>query len=138
MRRTTILLTACLLLAGTAVGCSKPYDEKAKDCATALTEQTGGNPADKPTVSEAKERTDALDKTLAAMVRTGYERIAKDAADTVENKTKEAGKTRPGACEPLSDDDYTDLLMAKTIDGLGWTGDGGQFDRLKMLDGLRN
>jgi hypothetical protein len=31
--------------------------------------------ADKPAVSEAKERAEALDKTLADMVRMGYEGV---------------------------------------------------------------
>src|SRR5688500_233653 len=120
-RTTTALLAACLLLAGAAVGCSKPGDENAKDCATALTERTGGDSADTPTVKEAEERADALDKTLANMVRSGYEGAAKDAADAVEEKTRSGGKDRPGACEALSEDDYTVLLMAKSINGLGWT-----------------
>ncbi|MEU0032340.1 hypothetical protein [Streptomyces sp. NPDC006335] len=135
MRHTAILLTAILLAVG-AVGCSKSDDEKAKDCATALTGQTGGDPADAPTVSEAKERVDALDKTLADMVRSDYASVAKDAADKVEEKTKEGGKSRPDGCEALSEDDYTVLLMAKAIGGLGWTGKDGQFDKLKMVEGL--
>ncbi|WP_328441742.1 hypothetical protein OHA71_42755 [Streptomyces sp. NBC_00444] len=135
MRRTTALLATCLLAVG-AVGCSKSDDEKANDCAAALTERTGGDSADTPTVSEAEERVDALDNTLADMVRSGYEGVAKDAADTVEKKTKDGGKSRPEACEPLSEDDYTALLMAKAIDGLGWTGEGGEFDKLKMVEGL--
>lgn len=135
MRHATILLTACLLTVG-AVGCSKSDDEKAKDCATALTERTGGNAEDKPTMAEVKERVDAFDETLADMVRSGYASVAKDAFDTVEKKTKEGGKSRPEACEPLSEDDYTALLMAKAIGGLGWTDKGGQFDKLKMVEGL--
>ena len=134
MRHTAALLAACLLAVG-AVGCSKSGDENAKDCATALTERTGGK-ADTPTVKEAEERNDALDKALADMVRSGYEDVAKDAFDTVEEKTKEGGKSRPEACEPLTEDDYTALLMAKAIDGLGWTGEDGQFDKLKMVEGL--
>lgn len=59
-----------------------------------------------------------------------------DAADTVEEKTEAGGKGRPEACEPLSEDDYTVLLMAKAIGGLGWTDKGGQFDKLKMVEGL--
>lgn len=133
---TTALLATVLLLAGGAVGCSKSGDDTAQDCATALTEQTGGNSADKPTVSEAQERVDAFDDTLAGMVRSGYEGPAKDAADALEAKTKEGGKSRPEACEPLSEDDYTVLLMAKAIDGLGWTDEDGQFDKLKMADGV--
>ena len=136
MRRTTILLAAACLLAVGAVGCSKSYDENAKDCVTALTEQTGGDSADKPTVSEAQERVDALDDTLADMVRSGYQGPAKDAADALEEKTEEGGKSRPEACEPLPEDDYTVLLMAKAIDGLGWTDEDGQFDKLKMADGV--
>lgn len=136
MRLTTVLLaTVCLLAAG-AVGCSKSDDENAKDCATALTEWTGGDSADMPTVSEAEERVDAFDKTLAGMVRSGYEGVAEDAFDTVEKKTQEGGKGRPGACEPLAGDDYTALLMATAIGGLGWTGEGGEFDKLKMAEGL--
>ncbi len=136
-RTTAILLaTAACLLAVGAVGCSKSYDENAKDCATALTKRTGGDSADTPTVKEAEERTDALDKTLADMVRSGYEGVAKDAFDAVEKKTKEGGKGRPEACEPLSEDDYTALLTAKAIDGLGWTGKEGQFDKLKMVESL--
>ena len=134
MRRTATLLAACLLLAGTAAGCSN--DESAKDCATALTERTGGDSADTPTVKEAKERVDALDETLAGMVRMGHVEVAKDAADVVEEKTKEGGESRPEACGPLSEDDYAVLLMAKAIDGLGWTDKDGQFDKLKMVESL--
>lgn len=136
MRHTTILLTATVLLAVAAVGCSKSYDDNAKDCATALTERTGGDPGDKPTVSEAKERVDALDKTLADMVRSGHEGLAKDAFDALDKKAKEDGKGQPEACVPLSGNDYTVLLMAKAIDGLGWTDKDGRFDKLKMVDGL--
>ncbi len=135
MRRTTILLTACLLLAGAAVGCSKSDDE-AKECAAALTERTGGDPADQPTVGEAEERVDALDKTLADMVRSGYQGVARDASDTLERKTEEGGESRPEACGSLSEDDYTVLLRAKAIDGLGWTDEDGQFDKLKMVESL--
>jgi hypothetical protein len=135
MRTTIVLLAACLLAVG-AVGCSKSYDENVKDCATALTERTAGDSADTPTVKEAEERTDALDKTLADMVRSGYEGVAKDAFDTVKKKTKEGGEDRPEACEPLSEDDYTALLTAKAINGLGWTGEGGRFDKLKMVESL--
>ncbi|MEV0115862.1 hypothetical protein AB0H77_21875 [Streptomyces sp. NPDC050844] len=134
MRRTAILLATVLLAVG-AVGCSKSDDEKAKDCGTALTERTGSDSADTPTVSEAEERVDALDKTLAGMVRSGYESVAKDAADTLERKTKEGGG-RPEECEPLSKDEYTSLHMAKAIDGLGWTDKDGEFDKLKMVESL--
>ncbi|MFE5214076.1 MULTISPECIES: hypothetical protein [unclassified Streptomyces] len=137
MRRATILLAIVCLAVG-AVGCSKSYDEKAKDCATALTDRTGGDSADKPTVSEAEERVDAFDKTLADMVRQGYESVASDAYDKAGQKTEEGGKSRPKACEPLSKHDYTALLMAKSLDGLGWTGTGGEFDKLKMMEGLRD
>jgi hypothetical protein len=135
-RTTTGLLLTALLLAGGAVGCSKSGDENAKDCATALTERTGGDSADTPTVSEAEKRVDALDKTLASMVRSGYSAASKKAFDALEEKTKEGGKTRPEACKPLSEDDYTKLLMAKAIGGLGWTDEDGQFDKLKMAEGL--
>jgi hypothetical protein len=136
-RTATILITACLLTVG-AVGCSKSYDEKAEDCATALTEQTGGHSADTPTVSEAKKRVDALDKTLASMVRSGYQRLANNAFNKFDTKTKEGGKKRPKACKPLSKHDYTALLAAKAIDGLGWTDKSGEFDKLKMADSLGN
>lgn len=135
MRHTTALIATVLLLAGAAVGCSKSGEETAKDCATALTARTGGESSDAPTVSEAEERVDALDDTLASMVRSGYQDVAKDAADAVEEKVQE-GKDRPGACESLSEDDYTTLLMAKAVDGLGWTGEGGEFDKLKMAESL--
>lgn len=136
MRNTaTVLLLAAALAAG-AVGCSKSADENATDCAAALTERTGSDSADKPTVSEAEERVDAFDKTLADMVGSGYASVAKDAFDAVEEKAKEGGESRPEACEPLSEDDYTVLLMAKAIGGLGWTGEGGEFDKLKMVEGL--
>jgi hypothetical protein len=135
-RTTTALLAAALLLAGSAAGCSKSGDEKAADCATALTERTGGDAADEPTVGEAKERVDAFDKTLASMVRSGFQGVASDAFDTLGQKTKEGGKERPKACESLSEDDYTVLLMAKSIDGLGWTAKDGQFDKLKMMENL--
>ncbi|MEU7400725.1 hypothetical protein [Streptomyces sp. NPDC044948] len=134
MRRTTILLTAALLLAAGAAGCSKSSDESAKECAAALTERTGGDPADTPSISEAEERVEAFDKTLADMVRSGYQGLAKDAVDTTEKKI--SGEGRPEACEPLSKDDYTALLTAKAIDGLGWTDEDGQFDKLKMAEGL--
>lgn len=137
MRRTTVLLAACLLAVG-AVGCSKSADEKAKDCASALTKRTGGDSGDKPTVSDAKKRVDALDKTLADMVRSGYDGVAKHAFDRLDAKTQEGGKSRPGACKSLSEDDYTTLLAAKAIGGLGWTGEGGQFDKLKMVESLGN
>ncbi|MEV0963278.1 hypothetical protein AB0J25_11930 [Streptomyces sp. NPDC049910] len=136
MRHAATLLAACLLAVG-AVGCSKSADEEAKDCATALTERTGGDPADTPTVSEAKGRVHAFDTALADMVRSGYEGVAKDAYDTAEKKFEEGGKDRPEACAPLSKDDYTVLLMAKWISGLGWTDKDGRFDKLKMLEGLR-
>ena len=135
MRRITILLAACLLLVG-AVGCSKSGDENAKDCATALTERTGGDAADTPTVSEAAKRVDALDDTLADMVKSGYESAAKEAFDALDKKTKEGGKNRPEECGPLSEDDYMALLTAKSIDALGWTGEGGEFDKLKMVESL--
>ena len=135
MRHTAILLTVCLL-AGAAVGCSKSADEKAADCATALTERTGGKPADKPTVKEAKERVDAFDETLAGMVRSGYSAASKEAFDTVAEKAKEGGKSQPEACKPLSEDDYTAVLMAQAIGGLGWTDEDGQFDKLKMAESL--
>jgi hypothetical protein len=136
MRHTTAALLACLLLAGGSVGCSKSGDETAQDCAAALTEQTGGNSADKPTVSEAQERVDAFDDTLAGMVRSGYEDPAKEAFDAVGEKIEEKGEDRPEACEPLSDGDYTALLTAKVIGGLGWTDEDGKFDKLKMADGV--
>ena len=135
MRRITILLAACLLLVG-AVGCSKSGDENAEDCATALTERTGGDAADTPTVSEAAKRIDALDDTLADMVKSGYESAAKEAFDALDKKTKEGGKNRPEECGPLSEDDYMALLTAKSIDALGWTGEGGEFDKLKMVESL--
>jgi hypothetical protein len=137
MRRTTILLTAALLTVG-AVGCSKSDDEQAKDCAAALTERAGGDSADTPTVSEAEERVEALDKTLADMVRSGYASVARDAADTLEKKTKAGGESQPEACESLSEDDYNALVMATAIGGLGWTDEDGKFDKLKMVQGLRD
>ncbi|MFE5681722.1 hypothetical protein [Streptomyces sp. NPDC056512] len=138
MRRTATALVAAVLLAGAAVGCSESGDENARDCAAALTERTGGKSTDKPTVKEAKGRVDAFDKTLAAMVRSGYSSASKEAFDAMEEKTKEGGKSRPEACEPLTEDDYTALLMAKAIDGLGWTDKDGQFDKLKMAEGLNS
>lgn len=133
MNRTVTALLA-LLLAGAAVGCSKSDNEKAENCAVALTKRTGGDSADKPTVSEARERVDALDKTLASMVRSGYESAANNAFDALDKKAKEGGTSRPEACKPLSEDDYTALLMAKALDGLGWTDKDGQFDKLKMVE----
>lgn len=135
-RTATALLTTCLLLAAAAIGCSKSAEEEAKDCATALTERTGSDSSDTPTASEAEERNNALDKTLADMVRSGYEGVAKDATDAVEKKTKDGGKSRPEACEPLLKEDYSALRMATAIGGLGWTGEGGEFDKLKMVEGL--
>jgi hypothetical protein len=136
MRHTTTALLLTVVLAAGAVGCSKSGDDKAKDCATALTERTGGKPGDTPTVSEAERRVDAFDKTLAGMVRSGYQGVAKNAFDTLDEKTKAGGNSRPAACGPLNEDDYTALLMAKAIGGLGWTGKDGQFDKLKMVEGL--
>ncbi|MGW2082135.1 hypothetical protein ACWCOW_35345 [Streptomyces sp. NPDC001939] len=136
MHRTATALLAALLLAGTAVGCSKSGDENARDCAAALTERTGGKPMDKPTVKEAKERVNAFDKTLASMVRSGYTDASKQAFDTMAAKAKEGGKGRPKACGSLSENDYTALQMAKAIDALGWTDKDGQFDKLKMAKGL--
>lgn len=136
MRATTLLLAACLL-AGAAVGCSSGGDA-ASDCAAALAEKTGGKSGDEPTVKEAQEMVDALDETLAGMVRSGYEGVANNAFDAVDAKAKEGGKDRPGACEPLNEDDYTALQMATAIDGLGWTGEDGQFDKLKMVEALGN
>jgi hypothetical protein len=135
MRHTTTLLAAVLLLAGAAVGCSSA-DETAKDCAAALTKKTGGESGYEPTVEEAEVVVEALDQTLAGMVRSGYERVAKKAYRTMEMKTEEGGEDRPEACEPLSEDDYTTLQMATAIDGLGWTDNDGQFDKLKMVDSL--
>ncbi|WP_314411383.1 hypothetical protein [Streptomyces sp. DSM 40484] len=136
MRNATAALLAVCLLTAATTGCSKSDDEKAKDCATALTERTGSDSADTPTISEAEERVDAFDKTLASMVRSGYQDLSKNAFDAMEERAKKGGKDRPEACEPLSEDDYTKLLMAKSIDGLGWTDKDGQFDKLKMADGL--
>ncbi|MEO3978111.1 hypothetical protein [Streptomyces sp. CAU 1734] len=136
MRRITVLLVSVCLLAVGAVGCSESYDESAKDCAAALSEKTGDDSADIPTVSEAKERIDGFDKVLADMVRSGYESAAKDALDMVEKKAQDGGKSRPETCEPLSEDDYNALLMAKAIGGLEWTGEGGEFDKLKMVESL--
>jgi hypothetical protein len=136
MHRTTTALLLTAVLAAGAVGCSKSGDENAKDCATALTKRAGGKPSDKPTVKQAKARVDAFDKTLADMVRSGYESVANNAFAKLEKKTEEGGKSRPEACEPLSEGDYTALLMAKAIGGLGWTDENGQFDKLKMVDSL--
>jgi hypothetical protein len=91
MRHTTTVLLLTAVLAAGAVSCSKSGDEKAKDCATALTERAGGNSTDKPTVSEAKERVDALDETLAGMVRSGYQSQANAAFAKLEKKTEEGG-----------------------------------------------
>ncbi|MFE2710590.1 hypothetical protein ACFXKI_01015 [Streptomyces mirabilis] len=136
MNRTTTVLLLTAMLAVGAVGCSKSGDENAKDCAAALTERAGGDSVDKLTVSEAKERVDALDKTLASMVRSGYESAANDAFAKLDKKAKEGGKSRPEACKSLSEGDYTALQMATAMNGLGWTDKDGQFDKLKMVDGL--
>lgn len=42
-RTTTVLLAACLLLAGATAGCSKSYDEIAEDCVAALKERKAGD-----------------------------------------------------------------------------------------------
>lgn len=138
MRRTTTTVPAALLavlMLGGVVGCSKSPDEQAADCAAALTDRTGSKTADTPTVGEAKKRVDALDDTLAGMVSKGYASVASDAYDAVE-KQAQVKKGRPGACGPLSKDDYNVLLMAKAVDGLGWTDGDGGFDKLKMVEGL--
>ncbi|MGW7067087.1 hypothetical protein ACWGII_18705 [Streptomyces sp. NPDC054855] len=93
-RATVALLATCLLLAGAAVGCSKSYDETARDCVTALTERTEGEPADTPTVNEANERNDTLYNTLADMVRMGHADLAKDAADALEEKPRSGGESK--------------------------------------------
>jgi hypothetical protein len=140
MRQRPVLIVVSLVVAAGVAAtvwafARTTYDEHAANCTTALTKPTGSNASDTPTVSEAEERMDALDDTLAGMVRSGYDGVAKDAFDTLEKKTKES-ESRPEACEPLSGDDYTALLTAKTIDGLGWTGEGGEFDKLKMVESL--
>lgn len=85
----------------------------------AITPQCTGGPRVRgaPRVVLGKAAPAAL---LHGMVRSGYEQPAAEAADTLEKKTKEGGKDRPEACEPLSQDDYMSLLMATSIDGLGW------------------
>ncbi|NUP24371.1 MAG: hypothetical protein HOZ81_51615 [Streptomyces sp.] len=138
MRCTTLLATVACLLAVGAAGCSKAQDDTVKGCATALTERIGGNASDTPAVSEAEERVDAFDKTLASMVRSGYQSVADHAFDEVEKKTQQGGKDRPEACESLSRDGYTALAMAKAIDSLGWTDGAGKFDKLKMAENLGN
>ncbi|MFF4557922.1 hypothetical protein [Streptomyces sp. NPDC001422] len=100
MRHTTLLLA--ILLIATAIGCGSSADDTAQDCAAALTERTGGDRKDTPTVPEANKRVAAFDKTLAGMVRSGYQSVAGDAFEAMANKTKE----------------------------------GGEFDKVKMLDGL--
>lgn len=134
MRHAATAVLATCLLAAAAIGCSNSDDE-AKDCATALTQPTGSNSADTPTLSEAKERVDALNKTLASMVDSGYESVASKAYDAVDAKNKSV-TSRPEACKPLSEKDYQALLTAKTISGLGWTGKDGQFDKLRMAERL--
>ncbi|MFF3620026.1 hypothetical protein [Streptomyces sp. NPDC002467] len=42
-------------------------------------------------------------------------------------------KTKPKPCEPLKEEDYTLLIMSKSMDDLGWTDKDGNFDRNKML-----
>ncbi|MGV9239497.1 hypothetical protein [Streptomyces nigra] len=133
MRRIITLLASGLLLAGAAVGCSSG-DDAARDCAAALSKQTGGDASDTPTIAEAKERVDAVDDTLAGMVRSGYENVAAASFDKLESKTKAATEDRPEECEGLSEDDYTVLVTAKAIDGLGWTDEDGEFDKTRMLD----
>jgi hypothetical protein len=135
MRRTLVSSVICLLLAGAAAGCSSD-DEVAADCAAALAERIGGDAADKPTISEAQERVDALDDTLADMVRSGHAGVAEEAFDAMGTKAEKAGKGRPEACKSLSEDDYTVMRIAKAIDGLGWTDEDGKFDKLKMVENL--
>ncbi|MFF3891376.1 hypothetical protein [Streptomyces sp. NPDC001914] len=134
MRRTTIVAALAAAIIALA-GCSASADEKAQDCAAALSERTGGDSKDTPTVGEAKERVDAFDKTLAGMVRSGYQSQADRAFNTLGTKAKEGGEERPEACGPLSDDDYTALQMATAINSLGWTKDG-EFDKLQMVEHL--
>ncbi|MEU6230451.1 hypothetical protein [Streptomyces sp. NPDC047042] len=55
MRRTVILLAACLLLAGAAVGCSKSYDEIAEDCVAALKKRSDGDKAKPEACNGLKE-----------------------------------------------------------------------------------
>ena len=138
MRRTTMTAAALLtaLLAAGVSGCAKSYDEQVKDCAAALADRAAVD-GDAPTVSEAKTRIDALDKTLADLVRRGATgtAMAKEKYDAVEAKSKGLGKGRPGACGPVSKGDYNALRMALAIDALGWTDEDGGFDKLKMIQG---
>jgi hypothetical protein len=55
MRRTTVLLAACLLLAGAAAGCSQSYDDTVNDCITALKERAEGEKAKPDACKDVKE-----------------------------------------------------------------------------------
>lgn len=67
MRRITILLATCLLLAGAAVGCSKSYDETVNDCVAALKERAEGDDA-KPDACEGVKEDDYTALTLSQML----------------------------------------------------------------------
>lgn len=58
MRRTTILLAACLLLVGAAVGCSqeKSYDAIVRDCAQALKDRAADDKSKPAACKGVKEK----------------------------------------------------------------------------------
>ncbi|WP_406342288.1 hypothetical protein [Streptomyces sp. NBC_00648] len=76
--------------------------------------------------------------TLAACGsdKPSLDQIAHNCAKAVEART-EGDKTRPAACNGLSDDDYTALLASKAMDDLGWLDDNGDFDPNRMLSDVQ-
>ncbi|WP_031152824.1 hypothetical protein [Streptomyces erythrochromogenes] len=44
----------------------------------------------------------------------------------------EGDKTKPKPCESLKEDDYTLVVMSKTMGDLGWTDKDGRFDKEKF------
>ncbi|MEU2448506.1 MULTISPECIES: hypothetical protein [unclassified Streptomyces] len=77
----------------------------------------------------------ALALLAAALLLTGcasYDDHVQDCAKAV--KARPAGdKTKPEACEPLKEDDYTLIVMSNVVDELGWTDEDGSVDPNKMI-----
>ncbi|MFC0844457.1 hypothetical protein ACFH04_12190 [Streptomyces noboritoensis] len=62
--------------------------------------------------------------------------IAHNCAKAVKERA-EGDKSKPAACNGLGDDDYTALLVSKSMDDLGWLDDNGDFDPNRMLSDVQ-
>lgn len=93
----------------------------------------------------AMNRVRAITLTLAATTllagcssEPSYDESVQQCAKALEARHLD-DKTKPAACKPLKEDDYTLLVMSKAMDGLGWTDENGRFDKDKFyrdaLDG---